>query len=45
MSFVFGLGVEEMEDFLRRICLSRGFDLNDMEEIVYYMAIKMKTDL
>lgn len=44
LSFVFGLGVEETEDFLRRICLSRGFDLHDMEEIVYYMAIKMKTD-
>ena len=44
LSFVFGLGVEETEDFLRRICLSRGFDLHDMEEIVYYMAIKLKTD-
>lgn len=44
LSFVFGLGVEETEDFLRRICLSRGFDFHDMEEIVYYMAIKLKTD-
>lgn len=44
LSFVFGLGVEETEDFLRRICLSRGFDFHDMEDIVYYMAIKLKTD-
>ncbi len=44
LSFVFGLEVEETEDFLRRICLSRGFDRHDMEEIVYYMAIKLKTD-
>ena len=44
LSFVFGLEVEETEDFLRRICLSRGFDLHDMEEIVYYMVIKLKTD-
>ena len=44
LSFVFGLGVEETEDFLRRICLSRGFDFHDMEEIVYYMAIKLQAD-
>lgn len=44
LSFVFGLGVEKTEDFLRRICLLRGFDFHDMEDIAYYMAIKLQAD-
>lgn len=38
--FAFQLKVEEVDDFLRRICLSRGFDCHSMEEVVYYYAFK-----
>lgn len=40
--FVFELSVEEADDFLRRICLFRGFDCHSMEEVVFYYAIKNK---
>lgn len=42
--FAFRLKVEEAEDFLRRICLMRGFDCHHMEEIVYYYALKNSLD-
>ena len=38
--FAFGLSVEEVNDFLRRICLSRGLDPHSVEEVVYYFAFK-----
>lgn len=38
--FAFGLSVEEAEDFLRRICLARGFDCHSVEEVVYYFGLK-----
>ena len=38
--FAFKLGVEEVNDFLRRICLSRGFDCHSIEEVVYFYAFK-----
>ena len=44
LSFAFDLDIEETEDFLKRICLLRGFDFHDMEDIVYYMAIKCRSD-
>lgn len=37
--FAFGLTVEESEDFMRRICLLRGFDCHNVEEVVYFYAI------
>ncbi len=33
--FAFGLTVEESEDFMRRICLLRGFDCHNVEEVIY----------
>ena len=38
--FAFELSVEEVNDFLRRICLSRGFDCHSIEEVVYFYAFK-----
>lgn len=38
--FAFQLTVEEVNDFLKRICLERGFDYHNMEEIVYFFAFK-----
>lgn len=40
LCFAFGLNVDEVNDFLHRICLSRGFDCHSMEEVVYYFAFK-----
>ena len=40
LCFAFQLNVEEVNDFLRRICLSRGLDCHSMEEIVYFFAFK-----
>lgn len=40
LCFAFQLNVEEVNDFLRRICLSRGLDCHSMEEVVYYFAFK-----
>lgn len=37
--FAFGLTVEESEDFMRRICLLRGFDCHNVEEVIYFYAI------
>lgn len=38
--FGFNLKLEEVDDFLRRICLLRGFDCHSIEEVVYFFAIK-----
>lgn len=40
LCFAFKLNIEEVEDFLRRICLSRGFDCHSVEEVVYFYAFK-----
>ena len=40
LCFAFQLSVDEANDFLRRICLSRGFDCHSVEEVVYYFAMK-----
>jgi len=40
LCFAFGLQVDEVNDFLRRICLTRGFDCHDVEEVVYFFALK-----
>lgn len=40
LCFAFGLQVEEVNDFLRRICLARGFDCHVVEEVVYFFALK-----
>ena len=37
--FAFGLTVEESEDFMRRICLLRGFDCHNVEEVIHFYAI------
>ena len=37
--FAFGLTVEESEDFMRRICLLRGFDCHKVAEVIYFYAI------
>lgn len=37
--FAFGLTVEETEDFLGRICLLRGLDCHNVEEVIYYYAL------
>ena len=37
--FAFGLTAEESEDFMRRICLLRGFDCHNVEEVIYFYAI------
>lgn len=38
--FAFGLTIEESEDFLRRICLLRGFDCHNVEEVICFYAIE-----
>lgn len=40
LCFAFGLTIDETADFLRRICLLRGFDCHLMEEAVYFYALK-----
>ncbi len=40
LCFAFKLKVDEVNDFLRRICLDRGFDCHLIEEIVYFYAFK-----
>lgn len=40
--FAFKLSVEEANDFLRRICLFRGFDCHSVNEVVIYFALKQK---
>lgn len=40
LCFAFGLQVDEVNDFLRRICLIRGFDCHNVEEVVYFFAFK-----
>lgn len=40
LCFAFGLQVDEVNDFLRRICLKRGFDCHDVKEVVYFFALK-----
>lgn len=40
LCFAFRLTVAEAADFLRRVCLSRGFDCHLQEEAVYFFALK-----
>lgn len=40
LCFAFSLQVDEVNDFLRRICLTRGFDCHNIEEVVYFFAFK-----
>lgn len=40
LCFAFGLQVDEVNDFLRRVCLTRGFDCHDVEEVIYFFALK-----
>lgn len=40
--FAFGLTPEDTEDFLRRICLQRGFDFHDADEIVLYFCLRYR---
>lgn len=40
LCFAFGLQVDEVDDFLIRVCLTRGFDCHDVEEVVYFFALK-----
>ncbi len=40
LCFAFSLNVEESNDFLRRICMFRGFDCHSIKEVVYYFALK-----
>lgn len=42
--FAFGLTVEESEDFMRRICLLRGFDCHKAEEVICFYAISNRLD-
>ncbi len=42
--FAFELNVDEVNDFLHRICLFRGFDCHIIEEIVYFFAFKHGLD-
>lgn len=37
--FAFNLGVIDTDDFFRRICLQRGFDCHNTEEVVYFYAL------
>lgn len=32
--------MNEVDDFLRRICLMRGFDCHSIEEVIYFFAFK-----
>lgn len=38
--FAFGLGVDETNDFFRRVQLERGFDCHTISEAVYYFCMK-----
>lgn len=38
--FAFQLDLDESQDFLRKICLKRGFDCHNIKEAVYYFAIR-----
>lgn len=38
--FAFSLSAEEAEDFMRRICLLRGFDCHRIEEVICYFAMR-----
>lgn len=40
LCFAFELSLEEARDFFRRVCLERDFDCHDMDELVYYFALK-----
>ena len=40
LCFAFDLQIEEVNDFLGRICLTRGFDCHNVEEVVYFFAFK-----
>lgn len=40
--FAFNLGVIDTEDFFRRICLQRGFDCHNTDEVVYFYALNHK---
>ena len=40
LCFAFGLQIDEVNDFLRRVCLTRGFDCHSVEEVVYFFALK-----
>lgn len=40
LCFAFGLQVDEVNDFLRRVCLTRGFDSHNVEEVVYFFSLK-----
>lgn len=38
--FAFELTIEEVNDFLRRICLEREFDCHSIAEVIYFFAFK-----
>lgn len=40
--FVFQLGLEETNEFLRCVCLERGLDCHTLNEAIYYFCIKNK---
>ena len=40
LCFAFHLQVDEVDDFLRRVCLTRGFDCHSVEEVIYFFAFK-----
>ncbi len=40
LCFAFELQIDEVNDFLRRVCLTRGFDCHSVEEVVYFFALK-----
>ncbi|MDO4650664.1 MAG: hypothetical protein Q4B26_18670 [Eubacteriales bacterium] len=40
LCFAFDLSLEEAKDFFRRVCLERDFDCHDLNELVYYFALK-----
>lgn len=40
--FAFHLGIDESNDFFRRICLERGINCHDIQEAVYYYCLKNK---
>ncbi len=38
--FAFSLSLSETEEFLKKICLERGFDCHSVDEAVYYFAFR-----
>ena len=40
LCFAFGLSAEETNEFLHRVCLSRGFDCHSVNEVVYLFAFQ-----